>query len=212
MEFDDLLNLVGDEPVFNSALLMAGTVNPRLVRQQLSRWVKSGKIYQLRRGLYTFTPPYQKKRPHPFLVANRLQRASYVSLQSALAHYDLIPETLQAITSVSTGRPERLETPLGIFEFRHIKTPLLFGYELQDLSGQSALIATPEKALLDLIYLQPGGESEAYLAELRLQNLAQLDQERLQAYAKRFKQPKVSRAVQTLIPIIEREKNMYEEL
>jgi len=66
MEFDDLLNLVGDEPVFNSALLMAGAVDPRLIRQQLSRWVKAGKVYQLRRGLYSFAPPYQKNNPIPF--------------------------------------------------------------------------------------------------------------------------------------------------
>jgi len=212
MEFDDLLNLIGDEPVFDSSLLMAGAVDPRLIRQQLSRWAKSGKIYQLRRGLYAFAPPYQKKQPHPFLVANRLQKASYVSLQSALAYYDLIPETLQAITSVSTDRPERLETPLGIFVFRHIKPQLLFGYELQDLGGQSALIATPEKALLDLIYLQPGGETEVYLQELRLQNLDQLDQNRLLAYAERFKMPKINRAVSHLLPMIENEKREFEEL
>jgi len=66
MEFNDLLDLVGEEPVFNSALLMAGDVNPGLMRQQLSRWVKSGKVYQLRRGLYALAPPYQKCKPHPF--------------------------------------------------------------------------------------------------------------------------------------------------
>jgi len=138
MEFNDLLDLVGEEPVFNSALLMAGDVNPRLMRQQLSRWVKSGKVYQLRRGLYALAPPYQKSKPHPFLVANYLQRGSYVSLQSALAHYSLIPEVTYVTTSVSGGRPEKIETPLGVFEFHHVKRELLFGYELQDLGGQSA--------------------------------------------------------------------------
>ena len=58
MEFNDLLDLVGEEPIFNSSLLMAGDVNPGLMRQQLSRWVKSGKVYQLRRGLYALAPPY----------------------------------------------------------------------------------------------------------------------------------------------------------
>ena len=194
MEFNDLLDLVGEEPVFNSALLLAGDVNPRLIRQQLSRWVKSGKVYQLRRGLYALAPPYQKCKPHPFLVANYLQRGSYVSLQSALAHYSLIPEVTYVTTSVSHCRPEKIETPLGVFEFRHLKRDLLFGYELQDLGGQSAFIATPEKALLDLIYLQPGGEKEAYLTELRLQNLDQLNPERLRVYTERFKMLKMREA------------------
>ena len=212
MEFNDLLDLVGEEPVFNSALLMAGDVNPRLMRQQLSRWVKSGKVYQLRRGLYALAPPYQKCKPHPFFVANYLQKGSYVSLQSALAHYSLIPEVTYVTTSVSGGRPEKIETPLGVFEFRHVKRELLFGYELQDLGGQSAFIATPEKALLDLIYLQPGGDTEAYLAELRLQNLDQLNSERLQVYAERFKMLKMRKAAERLVDMIEREKSMYEEV
>jgi len=98
--------------------------------------VNSGRIYQLRRGLYSIAPPYQKEKPHPFLIANHLQRASYVSLQSALAFYGFIPETVNTTVSVTTGRPDRLETPLGIYEFRHIKTALLFGYQMTELSGK----------------------------------------------------------------------------
>ena len=135
-----------------------------------------------------------------------------MSLQSALAHYSLIPEVTYVTTSVSHGRPEKIETPLGVFEFRHLKRDLLFGYELQDLGGQSAFIATPEKALLDLIYLQPGGEKEAYLAELRLQNLDQLNPERLRVYAERFKMLKMRTAAGRLVNMIEREKSMYEEV
>jgi len=84
VNFTRLLELVGDEPVFDSAVLLAGPVNPADLRRQLSRWTKAGRLIQLRRGVYTFAPPYQKIKPHPFLVANRLLPASYVSLQSAL--------------------------------------------------------------------------------------------------------------------------------
>ena len=98
--------------------------------------MNSGRIYQLRRGLYSIAPPYQKEKPHPFLIANHLQRAPYVSLQSALAFYGFIPETVNTTVSVTTGRPDRLETPLGIYEFRHIKTALLFGYQMTELSGK----------------------------------------------------------------------------
>jgi len=86
MEFSQLLEIVGDEPVFESGLLLAGEVDPSDVRRQLSRWMQTGRITQLRRELYALAPPYQKVKPHPFLVANRLVRGSYVSLQSALAH------------------------------------------------------------------------------------------------------------------------------
>jgi len=212
MEFNSLLKLIGDEPIFESSILLAGDVDPKLIRIQLSRWIKAGKIYQLRRGLYLIAPPYQRQQPHPFLVANHLQKASYVSLQSALSFYGLIPEVVNITTSVSTGRPERLDTPLGTFEFRHIKTELLFGYRMTELGEQSALIATPEKALLDLIYLQPGGDSPAYLKELRLQNTEKLDKDLLRSQSEKFNTPKLQNAVKGILQLISGESEEFEDL
>jgi predicted transcriptional regulator of viral defense system len=212
MEFETLLDLVDDDPVFESSLLLSGNVNPSVVRLQLNRWVKSGRIYQLRRGLYAIAPPYQKAQPHPFLVANHLQRASYVSFQSALAFYGLIPETVNITVSATTGRPERLETPLGIYEFRHIKADLLFGYRMTDLADQNALVATPEKALLDLVYLHAGGGSKAYLDELRLQNPDRIDVDVLQSQSNVFDSPKLYRAVEVIANLIKSETSDYEEL
>jgi predicted transcriptional regulator of viral defense system len=212
MEFNSLLKLIGNEPIFESSILLAGNVNPKLVRIQLSRWVKAGKIYQLRRGLYSIAPPYQRRQPHPFLVANHLQKASYVSLQSALSFYGLIPEVVNITTSVSTGRPERLDTPLGTFEFRHIKTELLFGYRMNELGEQSALIATPEKALLDLIYLQPGGDSPAYLKELRLQNTEKLDKDLLRKQSEKFNTPKLQNAIKGILQLMSGESEEFEDL
>ncbi len=213
MEFERLLELIGDEPVFETALLLAGQVNPDIVRLQLSRWTKGGRLYQLRRGLYALAPPYQKVKPHPFLVANRMQRASYVSGQSALAYYGLIPDTVQATLSMTAGRPERRETPLGSFEFRRLKPPLLRGYRMLALGGgQQALVASPEKALLDLVYLQSGGDSGEHLDELRLQNLDHLDLDELHSQAEAFGTAKLHRAVKNIARLVQREAQEYETL
>jgi predicted transcriptional regulator of viral defense system len=217
MEFERLLELVGDEPVFETALLLAGKVNTDIVRLQITRWTKRGRIYQLRRGLYAIAPPYQKVKPHPFLIANRMQRASYVSGQSALAFYGLIPDTVHATLSVTASRPERLETPLGVFEFRHVKPELLRGYRMTALYGlklpeQQALVAIPEKALLDLVYLQPGGDTLAYLRELRLQNLERLDLDELRRQAETFSTPKLRRAVEAITRLVQTEIQEYQKL
>lgn len=213
MEFARLLELVGNEPTFETSLLLAGQVKPSNVRLQLSRWTRTGRIYQLRRGLYALAPPYQKVKPHPFLIANRLQRASYVSGQSALAFYSMIPDAIQATVSVTTGRPERLVTPLGIFEFRHIKPELLHGYQMVALGNdQQALVATPEKALLDLVYLQPDGASTPYLQGLRLQNLERLDLHAIHEQAESYAIPKLQRAVTTLTYLAQTEQEEYEAL
>ena len=212
MEFDSLLRLIGEDPVFDSSLLLAGKVNPQAIRLQLTRWVNSGRIIQLRRGLYAIAPPYQKTQPHPFLVANRLHRASYVSLQSALAFHGLIPETVTMTLSVTTGRPERRQTPLGIFDFRHIKTGLFFGYRMTDLGNQNAFVATPEKALLDLVYLQPGSESSGYIQELRLKNLDRLNPETLMKQADAFHSPKIRSVVKIILRWGQGEAGEYEVL
>lgn len=213
MEFTRLLEIVDDEPVFETGLLLAGDVDPADVRRQLSRWTKAGRLYQLRRGLYALAPPFQKVKPHPFLVANRMVRGSYVSCQSALAYYGLIPEYVPVVTSVTTGQPGRWETPLGVYEFRHIKTDLFHGYRLEDLgSGQKAFIATPEKALLDLIHLQPGGDAPEYLQELRLQNLERLNLDELRRLADLAGSPKLRRSAALVAELALAEAREYEML
>jgi predicted transcriptional regulator of viral defense system len=213
MEFRRLLEIVGDEPVFDTGLLLAGEVDPADVRRQLSRWTAAGRLYQLRRGLYALAPPFQKVKPHPFLVANRMVRGSYVCCQSALAHYGLIPEHVPATTSVTPGRPARWDTPLGTYQFRHLKPDLQRGYRLTELSaGQRAFVASPEKALLDLIHLQPGGDSLQYLRELRLQDLDRLDLEELQRQAHLAYSPKLRRAAARVVDLARTGALEYEPL
>lgn len=213
MKFERMLEIVGDEPVFETGLLLAGSVDVKDVRRQLSRWMKAGKIYQLRRGLYSLASLYQKTVPHPFLVANRMVRGSYVSLQSALAYHGMIPEHVPVTTSVTTGRPNRWETPLGVFAYHHIQPRLFAGHRLFDMGdGQRAFIAAPEKALLDLVYLTPQADSPTYLNELRLQNLERLDGMFLEEMRSLLGTPRLVRATKWIMEQTERESQEYETL
>jgi predicted transcriptional regulator of viral defense system len=203
MKFERLLRIVGREPVFHSSVLAAGEVNATDLGRQLPRWVKSGNLVQLRRGVYALSDRYRKIQPHPFLIANRLKRASYVSLQSALGYHGLIPEFVPSITSVTTDRPETLTNPLGNYIFKHIKKTLFHGYEVLDLGDrQFAFVAGPEKALLDLIYLTPESDSLDYLRELRLQNVAALNTEFLMELAHRTGSQKLLRASRNIAALL----------
>jgi predicted transcriptional regulator of viral defense system len=169
------------------------------VRRQLDRWVKSGRLIQLRRGVYSVAPPYQADAPHPFLLANHLRNSSYVSLQSALSHYGMIPEFVPVTTSVTIGRPEELQTPLGRFVFRHVKKEAFFGYTRTEISrGQFVFLASPEKALLDLLYLTQRSDSPEYLEELRFEPTDRFDWTALREYAGRLENRKLKRAVELL--------------
>ncbi len=213
MEFTDLLAIVDDLPVFETGILLTGDVDRADVARQLSRWTASGQLYQLRRGVYALAPPFRKVKAHPFVVANTLVRGSYVSLQSALAHYGMIPEFVPLTTSITTGRPARWDTPLGSFDYRHVKAGWFHGYALLDLGArQSAFVATPEKALLDLIYLESGADKPAYLETLRLQALDQLDLDHLARLADASKSAKLQRAASILAELARVEATEYESL
>lgn len=194
MKFSELLEIVEDEPVFETGLLMAGRAYEPGLPAQLSRWSASRKLFRLRRGLYALAPPYRKVIAHPFLIANRLEPGSYVSGLSALAYANAIPEFVAEVTSCGPGRPRIRETPLGRFSFRYLKPQFRGGYRLIDLgAGQRAFVASPEKALLDLVHLQPGGDDPAWIDGLRL-NLEALSVRSLVGIAAATESPKLKRA------------------
>ena len=212
MKFHQLLEIVADEPVFETGLLLCGEVAPVGIRHQLARWTRAGRIHRLRRELYALAPPYRQRTPHPFLVANRLVRGSYVSGLSALAHAHCIPEYVAEVTSVAAGRPQLRRTALGRFSFRHVKVDLLYGYRQVDVGPrQTAFVALPEKALLDVVHLCPGGDEPAYIEELRL-DLEALDLDEMDRLAQAAAKPKLLRAARHVRSLAEDRTRSYEAL
>jgi len=206
MKWDHLIEIVADEPVFTTGFLLVGTVSQNDVQRQLSRWVKAGKIIQLRRGVYMLAPPYRRIEAHPFLLANAVKRASFVTLQSALIYWNMIPEHAPNVTSITSGRPEKVAFDQGLFIYRHVNAALFGGYtQVEVAPRQKVFLATPEKCLLDLVYLTPRGESRAYLEELRLQNLDRIDRNRLMDLAKIANSAKLMRAAGRITRLCERE-------
>lgn len=194
MKFIGLLEKVSELPAFTAKFLAAGE-DLNQVRLQISRWVQDGKVIRIHKGLYTLAEPYRKVNPDPFYIANALKKASCVSLHSALSWYGMIPEFVPSVTSITTGRPQTIETPLGRFEFRHVSKKYFWGYEHVVLKNNiHVFIACPEKALLDLIYLTPDSDHMAYLEGLRLQNFDQMNQSRLSQFAQKYKSKKMMRA------------------
>ena len=199
MRFEVLLEIVADEPAFETGFLRSGRGREPGLEAQLSRWCASGRLLRLRRGLFALAPPYRKIIPHPFLVANRLAPGSYVSGLSALAFANAIPEYVPEVTSCGPARPQIRETPLGRFSFRYVKPALRTGYALLYVGdGQRAFVACPEKAFLDLVHLQPGGDAPAWIDELRL-NVEELSPARLREVAAATGSPKLARAAAHVI-------------
>ena len=141
---------------------------PGFDRNNLSRWTKKGLLVRLRQGYFTF-PEFIGKPNFAFYFANRIYRPSYISLHTALSFYGLIPESVVQITSVSTLKTASFANPIGEYAYKSIKQELMFGYEMKPLpDGRTLLMASPEKALLDLLYLYPQYHTTTDLLDLRL--------------------------------------------
>ena len=113
---------------------------------------------------------------------------------------------MSVTTSVTTGRPEEVNNPLGSFLFRHIKEALFWGFlEIEISRDQTALIGGPAKALVDLLYLTPQSDDPGYLQELRLTLPGGADRLEfvgaLRRTAERVASRKIRRAVEQLIAI-----------
>lgn len=213
MYFQQVVQKLANVHLFESGHLYAGADNPQQVQRQLADWVRAGKIVQLRRGLYTAAQPYQSEQPHSYVIANHLVRGSYISLHSALSYFDLIPEHVAVVTSVTTGRPGTWQNLYGHFSFQHIQPALFFGFQYRLVTNtQWAFVATPEKALLDLIYLTPDADKAGYIRALRLQNLDQLDTGRLRANVERMGKPKLKRVLPHILQVVEEELTEYTPL
>ena len=164
MNFIQFKSTLNDFPVFSTADIR--TVDSNFDRRRLNEWQGKGYIRKISKGLYIFSD-VDIDESMLFRIANKLYRPSYISLETAMAHYQLIPEVVYGVTSVSTRRTYRFGTSLAHFTFRTVSPRLFFGYML---TSESAKIATVEKTLLDFFYLDRNALSDQ-LDETRLRHL-----------------------------------------
>jgi hypothetical protein len=168
-------------------------------RARVSTLLKSGEIIRVKKGLYVFGTQTRRGSICRELLANLVCGPSIVSLDSALAYYQMIPERADAMTSVTTVQPRRFETPLGLFLYR--PTPSLSsGIDRVVLGEKSFLIATPERALADKLRddrsgkLRTRNDAEIYLFEnLRINQDAvrNLDADQLETLASELRSNKI---------------------
>lgn len=155
---------------------------PDFDRNCLTRWCRKGLLVKLRNEWYAF-PEYKQVPDFERYIANRIYAPSYISLYSALSFYGMIPEEVLGLTSVTTLKTAKFENAFGTFSYQNVKESLFFGYEPKTmLNGRTILFATPEKALLDLLYLNPFYKTEEDMEQLRLDEdfmQTQLDRDRL---------------------------------
>lgn len=165
MRFREFETKIRALPAFN--LNDVRKLDPGFHRQQLNYWHNQGTIKPLAAGYYILADRAIDEMLL-FMMANKIYDPSYVSLESALAYYEVIPETVLGVTSVSARKTKEYESTWGIFSYRSIKPQYMIGYQvIEDGSGIKFKIACLEKTILDYLYLHSEIQSIVDFEELR---------------------------------------------
>lgn len=181
--------------VFSRDVIPAGRPG-QVVRNQLERWRKKGRIIRLRRGVFILADEDRKiELPRPYL-ANQLYGPSYVSLEYALSYYSLIPERVNDITSVTSRKTMKITNEVGAFIYQHVKPRAYRGFIMvKSENGLNFFIAEPEKAIVDFLYLNLDkfrcDDPEVFGASYRFQNMEKLRQDKILRYANLFESKKL---------------------
>ena len=192
MNFVQFKNSLRDFPVFSIADIRAA--HGGFDRRRLSEWQKKGYIKKIIKGYYLFSD-VDIDESTLLAIANKIYKPAYISFETAMSYYRLIPESIYMITSASTRRTSMFETPMARFSYRTIKPSLFFGYSL--LTG-GIKMAFVEKAILDYLYLNPAVRTADDFASLRINReemLSRVSMERLTGYGQRFHHKRLSQTM-----------------
>ncbi len=153
----------------------------------ISRHLSSGLFVKIRNGLYAL----DEQRPSKFIVANKLYEPSYISFETALSFYHIIPETVYTVFSATTKSSRRFTALETQYAYHRMRKPLFFGYVAKRIDEATVLIAEPEKALLDYLYFV---DLKKKTLNERL-NLKGLSKRSVLRYAKLFRRKSLIRLI-----------------
>lgn len=173
---------------------------PGFDSRRLVEWQDKGYIQKLRNRFYFFSGNAVNER-YLFFAANELYSPSYISLESALSWHGFIPEGVFQVTSCSSRKTQLFDTPLGSFNYQHIKPALFFGYHLEEWNNHHFAIADQEKTVIDYLYLHHEISEPEDLESLRWKSTEMnnsLSMDKIDKYASHID----SKALRTRIKIL----------
>lgn len=157
MDIQTALRELSNQPLTHQLLtgLLKGYKRPN---DKILSLKADGLIEPVKKGLYIAGRSLGAERPESALLANHILGPSYLSMESALAHYGLIPEKVFAVTSMTTKASRKFQTNIGLYTYTNLPLPYYaFGLATVSLSkDQQAIMAIPEKALCDKIATTAG--------------------------------------------------------
>lgn len=179
-------------------------IEPTFHLDRLTDWLSHGYIKRIIKNYYVFSD-LKLTEETLFFIANKIYDPSYISMETALSFYKLIPDQVFAITSLSSKKTATFTTPIATFLYRTVKLPVFFGYGLVKFNNLNLKIAEPEKAILDYFYLNTDLVSSDDFYEIRINEeefKERINLDKLKKYLKLFKNKALERRVRNFLKFI----------
>lgn len=205
----DVLETIGNIPVTTSVL---ASLYPDIknINQKLSLQEKAGLLIRLKSGLYVVNPEMSRVALSTELIANHLYTPSFVSQTTALRYYGLIPEMVYLTQSMTLKHSRHFTTPVGRFAYTQVsRESFAVGVRCEKKENYSFLIATPERALCDLVAHTPNlnirylREAEQYLEEDIRLDMDAFGQMNKQVFRDYIAVGKKSNSIRTILKLLE---------
>ncbi len=165
MRYIQLKNSIKKSFIFN--LSDINKIDPKFSKRRLFEWQEKGYIKKIINGYYIFTDIELNEKMF-FQIANKIYKHSYISLETALHYYNLIPEQPYMILSVSTRKTKKFLTDVGHFSYKKISKKYFLGYNINNYNGVYYKIANVEKSLIDYFYFKYNIQTKDDILSLRI--------------------------------------------
>lgn len=199
MRFFDFEKVMAGTPVFTANEAKNIFFNQENILVQIAFWVKKGYLKKIEKGLYLLST--KENEIDPLTFASKIYAPSYLSLEFMLNRYGIIPDIPWTYTSISSRKTKFFENSFGNFSYQQIKKELFTGYITESRGGISFNLATPEKTIMDFIYLNKNRfiPKPDFWQEMRIDEEFIFNRKAILFYKKLFNDKKVDALIDTLL-------------
>lgn len=199
MKFFNFEQKMANYPVFSAREVRTIFHKEENILEQIAFWIKRGYLTKVKRGLYVLTNG--RNEIDPMVLAAKIYRPSYLSMEFALNYYGIIPDIPGTYTSVTSRKTIFYSNDFGEYSYQKVKKDFFAGYVRKEINGVTFNLATPEKAILDFIYLNKNKivATDDYWREFRLDEEFVFNKREIKQYLKLINNNKVNKLVDSLL-------------
>jgi len=199
MDFYDFEEKVRNHPIFTASEVKSIFFGKKNITTQVAFWLKKGYLEKIRDGLYILSK--FKDEINPMVLAGKIYDPSYLSLEFALNYHGIIPDIPGTYTSVAPRTTKYFKNRFGNFTYQKIKSDFFNGYETRNEKNISFNIATPEKALVDYLYLNKNKITADFnfWKEMRIDEEFKFEKKKMEFYKKLLNDKKVDNLIESVL-------------